>query len=198
MNTRQIRKTIRQKRRALSATQQRQHQHAAIKLLLQSGLLTRYQRFAIYLDNDGELATDEIIKLLLKMKKQVHLPVLFPFSKNRLWFVPYKKNSRLTNNRFNIAEPKPLKRQTTLASLSIIFMPLVAFDDEGNRIGMGGGFYDRTLSHGKKQVKTLSPLLVGLAHELQKLDVIHKQSWDIPLDAIITEKKIRIFTKAFF
>lgn len=197
MNTAQIRKKIRQQRRSLSSLQQSQHQKAVIRQLLQSGLLRKHKRIAIYLDSDGELATNKIISLLHKMKKQVFLPTLFPFSKNKLLFLPFKKNTRLINNRFNIAEPRYFKRQVSVSSLHIIFMPLVAFDEQGNRIGMGGGFYDRTLSHCKLHNKSNLPLLIGLAHELQKIDAIDKQSWDIPLDGLLTEKKVRKYTKAF-
>lgn len=196
MNTSQIRKNIRQQRRSLSILEQYQHQQAVLKHLMRSGLLRRHQRIAIYLDSDGELATGNIIKRLLKMKKQVFLPVLFPFAKNKLWFFPYTNKTRLIKNRFDIAEPKLYRRRITPSSITLIFMPLVGFDEQGNRIGMGGGFYDRTLSHCKTRTKSKLPMLVGLAHELQKVNNIEKRSWDIPLNNLLTDKKIRKYSKA--
>ncbi len=68
-------------------------------------------------------------------------------------------------------------------------MPLVAFDEHGNRVGMGGGFYDRTLAYLQHRQFWKKPTLLGLAHELQKVARIESQRWDIPLDGIITEKK---------
>ena len=197
MNTVQIRKSIRQQRRALSRREQNQHQQTVIKQIFRTGLLRKHKRIAVYLDSDGELATDQIIRRLLKMKKQVYLPVLFPFAKNKLLFFPYTKKTRLIKNRFDIEEPKFFRRRITTASLSLIFMPLVAFDEQGNRIGMGGGFYDRTLSRCKTQRQSHLPVLIGLAHELQKVNNIDKRSWDIPLDGLITEKKVRKYSKAF-
>ena len=197
LTTKEIRKIIRQQRRSLSRLEQSQHQKAVIRQILQSGLLRKHKRIAIYLDSDGELATDIIIRMLHKMKKKVFLPVLFPLSTNRLFFLPFKKNTHLINNRFNISEPRYIKRHVSVKSLHIIFMPLVAFDEQGNRIGMGGGFYDRTLSHCKLHNKSDLPLLIGLAHELQKVNNIDKQSWDIPLDGLLTEKKLIKYTKAF-
>ena len=197
MNTAQIRKSIRQQRRSLSGLEQKHHQQVVLKHILTTGLLRRHKRIAIYLDSDGELATDQIISQLLHMKKQVYLPVLFPFAKNKLLFFPYTKKTRLIKNRFDIEQPRFFRRRITTASLNLIFMPLVAFDEQGNRIGMGGGFYDRTLSHCKTQHKSKLPILIGLAHELQKVNNIEKRSWDIPLDGLITEKKIRKYTKAF-
>jgi 5-formyltetrahydrofolate cyclo-ligase len=69
-------------------------------------------------------------------------------------------------------------------------MPLVAFDEQGNRLGMGGGFYDRTLAYLKYRQHRRKPVLAGLAHEIQKIGQLTTQSWDIPLDCIITENKL--------
>ena len=198
MNIAQIRKSIRQQRRALSKFNQYQHQIAVKKRLLRSGLLKKYKRIGIYLHNDGELATDLIIKQLHNMRRQVFLPVLHPSSTNRLIFLPYKRTTPLIKNRFGISEPALMLKRIPVSSLDIIFMPLVAFDEQGNRIGMGGGFYDRTLSVSNNQQANNGPLFIGLAHELQKINNINKRPWDIPLDAVITEKKVRKFTKALY
>lgn len=197
MNITQIRKSIRQQRRSLSKFNQFQHQIAVKKHLLRSGLLKKYKRIGIYLHSDGELATDLIIKQLHNMRRQVFLPVLHPSSTNRLVFLSYKRATPLIKNRFGIFEPALIIKHIPVTSLDIIFMPLVAFDENGNRIGMGGGFYDRTLSASNIQPINKRPLLIGLAHELQNINEIKKRSWDIPLDAVITEKKVRKFTKAF-
>jgi 5-formyltetrahydrofolate cyclo-ligase len=197
MKTNQLRKTIRHQRRSLSSVTHRQHQVAALRHIKQSGLLNRYQRFAIYLHSDGELHTDLIIKALLKIKKQVYLPVLYPYSENKLWFYPYTSKTTLSRNRFNIKEPVVKGRPVLLSSIDIVFIPLVAFDNQGHRIGMGGGFYDRTFSYSKLQSKKRYPKFVGLAHGLQQCASIKQQPWDISLDAVITDKKYINFTKAF-
>ena len=196
MNTRQIRTSIRQQRRSLSLKQQRLHQLTVLKHLKQSRLLIRHQRFAIYLHGDGELHTDIIIKTLLSMKKQVFLPVLYPYAKNQLWFYRYKTDTPLVKNRFNIDEP-PIKGKSIAPSyLDVVLMPLVGFDDKGNRIGMGGGFYDRSFAFTQRYRNKRLPLLIGLAHDLQQCTNIKQQPWDIRLDGVITEKKIMLFTKA--
>jgi len=197
MNTRQIRTSIRQQRRSLSLNLQRNHQLSVLKHLKQSGLLKRHKRFAIYLHGDGELHTDIIIKTLLTMKKQVFLPVLYPYAKNQLWFYPYKADTKLVKNRFNIDEPPISGKSITPCYLDVVLMPLVGFDSKGNRIGMGGGFYDRTFSLTKRYLKKRSPLLIGLAHHLQQCTNIKHQPWDVRLDGVITEKKVMKFTKAF-
>ncbi|MDC0524023.1 5-formyltetrahydrofolate cyclo-ligase [Porticoccaceae bacterium] len=74
-------------------------------------------------------------------------------------------------------------------SLDVLFMPLVGFDRQGNRIGMGGGYYDRALAFMKEQ-ENPSLTLVGLAHSIQEVPQISSQSWDIPLHLIATEKEL--------
>jgi len=197
MNTRQLRITLRQQRRALSLSRQRKHQLSALKQLKKSGLLKRHKRFAIYLHGDGELHTDIIFKTLLKMKKQVFLPVLYPYAKNQLWFYPYKADTQLVTNRFNIAEPPIMGKPISPCFLDVVLMPLVGFDDKGNRIGMGGGFYDRTFAFTRRYSEKRLPMLIGLAHDLQQCSNIKHQPWDIRLDGVITEKKVMVFTKAF-
>ena len=85
-------------------------------------------------------------------------------------------------NQFGILEP-PLNVQEILPTekLDIIFTPLVAFDKQGNRLGMGGGFYDRTLQDWRS--KNFIP--VGLAHQCQQIEALPVESWDIPLFDIL-------------
>lgn len=78
--------------------------------------------------------------------------------------------------------------------LDLIILPLVAFDLSGNRLGMGGGFYDRTLSFKHQRCHWKGPKLIGIAHELQRVDLLPVNDWDIPLDAVITEQKLYQFT----
>ena len=93
----------------------------------------------------------------------------------------------MIKNIYGIEEPKLIPDQRRNAwSLGLVFLPLVAFDTQGNRMGMGGGYYDRTFSF-KKQNKSLrGPDLIGLAHEIQKVESLPVENWDIPLSTIIT------------
>ena len=97
-------------------------------------------------------------------------------------------------NRYRIPEPdarycRAMKRQF----LSLVLMPLVAFDAKGNRLGMGGGYYDRAFNQTQWPYKTRRPLLVGVAHEFQRVPELPTESWDVPLDAVITEREIYRF-----
>ena len=74
--------------------------------------------------------------------------------------------------------------------MDLLFLPLVAFDTHGNRMGMGGGFYDRSLAFLQQKNGLKKPVLAGLAHEIQKVEQLLTQNWDIPLDFVITEKQL--------
>jgi len=150
-------------------------------------LLRNAGRIACYLANDGEIATDHIIEAAWARGQQVYLPVLSPL-KNSLYFAPYRPDSRLRRNRFGIDEPAcPQRHWLKAQQLDLVLLPLVAFDDAGNRLGMGGGFYDRTLTFMRHRSHRLRPFLVGLAHEIQRSEQLQASSWDIPLGAIATE-----------
>ena len=182
-----LRQSIRQKRRSLSAKQQA---IAARKLLTEIKKLPSIQKakhIALYLPNDGELDPTPIVHWCWKIKKTVYLPVLHPLSHNRLWFVRYSKRTPMTHNQYGILEPKPPYRFIRPAKmLDIVLLPLVAFDEKGGRLGMGGGYYDRTFSF-IRTYKAQRPRLIGLAHDLQKVEKLPIESWDVPLSCIVTD-----------
>ena len=140
-----LRSQMRKNRRQLSS---RQHQHAALRLTRQLNQNPNFKfskRIALYLPNDGEVDTQLVIEQAWQEGKEVYLPVLDPIRKGFLWFVEYKANSRMKKNRFGIAEPDPkFNKRIQPQFLNFVGLPLVAFDAHGNRLGMGGGFYDRT------------------------------------------------------
>ena len=123
------------------------------------------------------------------MGKKTYLPVLHPILHNRLWFVPFDRNTKLVRNIYKIEEPPIIKapRRPPWA-LDLVLLPLVAFDADGNRMGMGGGYYDRTFSFKSRRQSIPGPKLIGLAHELQRVDRLPVENWDIPLAGIISDQ----------
>lgn len=183
----QIRQTIRQARRQLTLEQQKiAAEHAKLNAL-QHPKIALAKNIALFLSFDGEINTQPLIDALWQQNKQVYLPVLHPFSAHHLLFLHYRPDSQLVKNRFNIAEP-PLDVRDVLPpeQLDVMLIPLVAFDSQGQRLGMGGGFYDRTLANW--QNSGFYP--IGLAHDCQHVEQLPVAHWDIPLPEIITPKKI--------
>ena len=137
---------------------------------------------AAYAAADGELNLWPFIA----RHARIALPVVE--SGQRMTFRRYRLGDPLQRNRFGIAEPRGGLPVPAIA-LSVVLMPLVAFSDEGRRIGMGGGFYDRHFAAGQ------CPLMIGVAHEFQRLSHISNRDWDVPLDAAVTERGWRYFTR---
>ena len=169
-----------------------QHASQAIADNLSSTQLFRNaQRIAGFLSNESEPDLTSLMQLAWQYKKIWHLPIIGLPNINHLWFAPYHQNDQLVTNRFGIGEPdKALHESTRSYSLDIVLMPLVAFDIHGNRLGMGKGYYDRTLKFLHLRRHWRKPRLVGIAYELQKFGQLPQQPWDIPLDAIVTEKTV--------
>lgn len=187
----QLRRKIRAQRRALSKTEVHDNSLAAIKLLASTDLFRNSRRIGIYLAHDGEIDLTYLLPRMLILRKHCYLPALRPMLPNRLWFAEYRYGDRLLQNKYGIFEPD-IRRHKPIPiwGLDLVLVPLVAFDASGNRVGMGGGFYDRTFAYLKTRGAWHKPKLIGMAHELQRIDSILKNPWDIPLDGIVTESQI--------
>lgn len=181
---RELRQLIRQRRRSLStAQQQTAAQNLALKLM--SNLPEETKRIAIYLANDGEINPMLFIEACWQRDIDVYLPVLHPFSTGNLLFLRFSTNTTMTINKYGISEPKlDVTHVLPANGLDIIYTPLVAFDKDGNRMGMGGGYYDRTLA-ANPHIST-----IGIAHDCQQVDKLHVQPWDMPLQCIITPTQV--------
>ncbi|TAA41792.1 MULTISPECIES: 5-formyltetrahydrofolate cyclo-ligase [Corallincola] len=185
----QIRQQIRLRRQQLSDSEQRLAAESLLSQLQSFQPFVDAQRVGLYLANDGEIDPDPIIQWLWQQQRQVYLPLLHPFCKGHLLFLQYQHDTLLIRNRFGIPEPSlDVTQISPLNELDIILCPLVAFDADGNRLGMGGGFYDRTLSRWQTNANN-KPLPVGLAHDCQHVDSLPHQHWDVPLPTIITPSK---------
>lgn len=183
-----LRRQMRSKRKSLSKQQQRQASLAVKRSLFSQMSYRRCKRIALYLANDGEVSTRAIIKHCWQQRIEVYLPVLNPLKQGHLLFVRYRPDSIMRINRYGIQEPDHRHNQHISArNLSLVLMPLVAFDDNGNRLGMGGGFYDRSFEFCRpdKSNTGLKPKLIGLAHQCQRAEQLPTEPWDIPLEDII-------------
>ena len=129
-----------------------------------------------------------LMSLAWGMGKRVYLPVLSHLRQDHLLFAPYAPGDALRDNRFGIPEPVvPLRETLDLKSLDLVLMPLVAFDGQGNRLGMGGGFYDRSFAFLRRRRHWLKPRLVGLAFDFQRAASLPHADWDVPMQGVITE-----------
>lgn len=185
----QLRAALRTKRRQLSDTQQRQASETLCLLLSASRWFKVSTHIAFYLPNDGEIDPTPLIERCWRLGKTCYLPVVSHLSWDHLWFAPVTPDTPFVVNRFGIPEPQVSPRhQVRAQSLDLVLLPLVGFDRNGNRLGMGKGFYDRSLAFLRHRRIWKKPHLIGLAHHLQEVDRIDPNPWDIPLQAIATDK----------
>lgn len=147
-------------------------------------IFVRSRLIACYLSTGSEVDTSAIILRAWRMKKRIFVPDTRGGSK--LTFREIHPDSEFANGPFGIQEP--IGGSVLAASLfDLVIVPVVAFDSDHHRIGMGGGYYDRTFSFLRHRKSFLKPKLVGVAFDCQKVDKIAPNPWDIRLFRIITQ-----------
>ena len=104
-------------------------------------------------------------------------------------FRRYARDTRLRPNRYGIGEPqRGAAPRIAARHLDLVLVPLVAVDAHGTRLGTGAGFYDRCLQHLRAGRRWRRPKLIGLSYEFQRVGPLAAGDWDVPLDALLTEK----------
>lgn len=180
----EIRSRLRQQRRALSRAVRVSSAKQVARRLAASPLFRAARRVAIYLPHDGELDLTPLLRRAWACGKTCYLPVLLG---KRLGFAAYRRGDGLRLNRFGIPEPAlPACQQVGALALDLILVPLVAFDAQGHRLGMGAGFYDRTLAARARRTHWRRPRLIGVAYDFQKVAKLVPALWDVPLDGVVT------------
>ena len=158
--------------------------------LLRHPALQQPRIIASYMSFAGEIDTVSINHMLRDMGHSMALPVVHPQEKGLMEFYHYVSDSELIRNSFKILEPDSrTARQVMPEEIEVMLVPLVGFNNKGDRLGMGGGYYDRML-------KRISPqcLKLGLAHDFQLVEDLESQEWDMPLDEVITPSHFYRFT----
>ncbi|NND60800.1 MAG: 5-formyltetrahydrofolate cyclo-ligase [Gammaproteobacteria bacterium] len=184
-----IRAEVRRQRQALSEAQRNTAAQALFDGLRGCPFFLKARRTAAYLAQDGEIDPRPAIEHLWQSGREVYLPVLQPGS--RLAFAPFTSTTQLKPNRFGIGEPDVDARQLlSPRQLDLVLAPLVAFDSHGHRLGMGGGYYDRTFSYLLRSGSWQRPLLTGIAYDFQERTNMQPQAWDVPMRYIITDQTV--------
>ncbi len=183
MSTASLRAELRALRRALPATSQRHNASAAAAQLSAADWLQRSRCVALYTASDGELDPQPLLADCLRRGVTCLLPVVG--AAHTLQWARYRADSALVANRYGILEPAEPRHCQPLADCDVVVVPLVGFDRSGQRIGMGGGYYDRALA-----ALSATTITVGLAHSGQEVAKITPQAWDIPLHYIATEREL--------
>ena len=188
LNRVQLRKLLRSKRRSLSSSQQIQAAQQLYQQLAQHQLFRRAQHVAFYLASDGEIDPALLMREAWRRGKHVYLPVLARWPKTTMVFQRVRPIQQWEKNRFGILQPRwCVADQRSIWALDAVFLPLVGFDQQGGRLGMGGGFYDRCFAQLHLRNHLTTPQRIGLAHACQQVEQLPVASWDVPLHAVVTD-----------
>lgn len=185
-----LRRRLRARRRALSDRDQERAARGLVRVAVATPAFRNRNRIAFYYPADGELDVLPLIGQADAMGKECYLPVLDAMGPPRLRFARYRPGDALVHNHFGIPEPACAARDHVgAADLDLVLLPLVAFDRHGNRLGMGAGYYDRTLAFLMRRRHWRRPGLWGVAHGFQCVDALEPAAWDVPLDGCLTDTR---------
>ena len=178
MNKFQLRKKISKIRSKFARKKIKVKSETIIKLIEQK---SPNKKVGLYYPFGDELSTLELMDQLIKKNFIISLPIIN--DKFEMYFYRWNLNEPLTINRFGILEPFRGKKIIP----STLIIPMLAFDSNLNRLGYGGGFYDRFIQKIEKQSNCVK---IGLALSYQKINKVPVDKYDKKMDYIITEKRI--------
>ncbi|MEE9451181.1 MAG: 5-formyltetrahydrofolate cyclo-ligase, partial [Gammaproteobacteria bacterium] len=185
-----IRQAVRKQRQQLSLPQRQFTASALQAHIVKLPLFQQAKHVALYFSHHNEVDTAPLWQSCCVAGKSCYFPVLIQSPDKHLIFLPHQEGERLQKNRYGILEPTVSHdKAIDIFDLDVIFIPLVAFDVRANRLGMGVGYYDRTLIEVVRQAAT-EPLLIGLAYEMQKVKQVPMADWDVPMSAVVTEETV--------
>ncbi len=186
-----LRRRIKTQRRQLTSSERIQRSKRIAAALRGAGIGHAGQRIALYSPMGGEVLLDDVVRRLRELKCELFLPRIVSWRSRRMRFVRWDVDTRLRRHRFGMLEP--VNGATTPAiKLDLVLVPAVAIDDSGMRLGMGGGFYDRSFAH-RRRALWRRPRLIALVYDFQRVAEIPHQSLDVPVDAVVSESGVRWF-----
>lgn len=182
---RSLRDELRERRSAIPATSRIAAAEAVAQHLLRLPALHAANTIAGYWAIGGELPLHSLMTRL-PARTRYCLPMLQP--DRILRFAPWRIGEDIVANRYGIPEPAQPAQALDPGSLDIVLLPLLGYTPSGDRIGTGGGWYDRSFAF--RRGTAAPPLLIGVGFACQQIDTYAAQEWDVPLDAIVTEREL--------
>jgi len=181
-----IRQQAKQHRQSLSHKALQSAEQRLCVQLKRSKLIKHQAKIAYYLASAGEISCQAFCQQ--RNITQLYLPKLYRKSYT-MRFHPRKAfKQQLKKHRWGMLEPTA-KAFIASKQLDVILLPLSAFDQQGHRLGLGGGYYDRALAFTQRP-GFIKPILIGLAHESQQAASIKKEDWDIAVDFVVTDRRV--------
>ncbi|MGM0411800.1 MAG: 5-formyltetrahydrofolate cyclo-ligase [Pseudomonadota bacterium] len=187
----QLRRRLRRARRHLEPGERRRRSADLVAHLARHPWFIYSDRIALYLPNDGEVDLRPLAERAWAMHKTCYLPVIGGPGMRAMRFAPWGPETPMAPNIYGIPEPVVRHQHLVPAwGLDLLLLPLVGFDRAGNRLGMGGGFYDQSLAYRARRRVWNPPRLMGTAYAFQEVEALKAESWDIPVAAVATDTGI--------
>lgn len=184
-----LRRALRARRAAVPRAERRRAARQLVRLALRHRLLTRTRRSGFYVPNGHEIDVLPLLARALGLGVACYLPIVPGRGRRKLWFTRLGEHPAWRLNRYGIPEyHPPAPRRCRATALDSLFMPMLGFDAEGWRIGMGGGYYDASLAALRRRRHWRRPRLIGVAFATQEVDCVPHDAWDVPLDGMLTER----------
>ena len=187
VNLKSLRQQLRYQRKSVSHFQQQRAQQQVFQRLIRFKKFQHAKKVGIYLHAFGEIHTQHIIEYCFKKHKQVYLPMICNMNQQLRWVRIHQRqyrNKRFSHHALGMQEPMAT-RGMHVSHVDLLILPLLACDPHGTRIGMGGGFYDRTLASAPYH-----PYRLGIAHDFQLISQpLQREAWDQALDSLIIPSK---------
>lgn len=189
---RDARRRLRTLRLALDPTQRLAAERTIAATLGRLRVFAPDRRVAVYLAMRGEVDLSPAIEAAWRAGALLYAPRITSRRRREIAFVPFVHGEPTRTGAFGIAEPLATAgTRLPVLRLDAVLLPVVGFDGDGNRLGMGAGFYDRALRGRRRPGSAWKrPRLIGIAYACQQLPRIVPSSWDVPLDLIVTEAGI--------
>ena len=176
MDKKQIRSTVKKIREGLSVSEVELMSDIIVKKALSLNGIDKFYTFFIYNDFKNEVKTSFLINRLKELNKSV----CFPLIKGETMLAVTPINNNFEKDAFGILTPT---EYNVVSKVDVAFVPLIACDVNKNRIGFGKGYYDKFL-------KDKNVLKIGLCYDFQVVDSVNAEPCDVPLDVIVTEKRV--------
>jgi 5-formyltetrahydrofolate cyclo-ligase len=185
-----LRRQMRVIRAGLSASDRQQAADAIARQAQRARLLKPRLNIAIYLSVRGEADLAPLIERARRLGCRLYLPRVVNLRRGQMEFLRFTGLNELRRNRLGLLEPASTTTRIAPRKLDLVFVPLLAFDTDGHRLGTGGGFYDRRFAFLTSRRRWRKPRLIGVGYELQRVTLVPAERWDIALDAVVTERLV--------
>ncbi|HTD29217.1 MAG TPA: 5-formyltetrahydrofolate cyclo-ligase [Xanthomonadaceae bacterium] len=183
---RELRRGLRESRAAISAAARIAAAANVANRLLGLPTLRNATSVAGYWAVGGELPL-HILMTRLAPATRYCLPILHQPDRT-LRFAPWRVGDPVIANRYNIPEPAHAMELLAPDALDVVLLPLLGYTRRGDRVGTGGGWYDRSFAF--RRESPAPPLLIGVGFACQQIDAYAANAWDVPLDAVVTEREL--------